>query len=167
MTTFVAPMLAKSIDEFPHARQPAAGWVYEPKVDGERMGLVIEGGQTAAAYTRRGRQVLDDTAYRWMRGIAWPVAAAYFDGEAYPGDGRSCAQATSNAAQSTAGVPLSLALFDVLAIDGHPTTALPFEQRRALLETCFAASWRRWRGTRRRRQRWPATWQPSRRRPKR
>jgi ATP-dependent DNA ligase len=62
-------------------------YIAEPKLDGQRAQVHVDGGQTVAAYSRPGRELLRHRGLHWLRDVRWPVQAAVLDGELYSGDG--------------------------------------------------------------------------------
>jgi bifunctional non-homologous end joining protein LigD len=105
-------------------------WAYEIKWDGYRTLAFLEGGSLRL----QSSNLLDVTA-RWpeLAGLAAHINAgsAVLDGEvvAHDESGRPRFELLQRGA-----VPVSYLLFDVLAINGTDVTALPYEQRRHLLE---------------------------------
>jgi bifunctional non-homologous end joining protein LigD len=118
--------------------------VHEIKFDGYRMQLRVAGG-VAALRTRKG---LDWTGK--FPNIAESVAklpadTALIDGEivVLERDGRPSferlqrrmhVESESAIRRLRQDVPITYALFDILWLDGHPTTGLPYSERRRLLE---------------------------------
>jgi ATP-dependent DNA ligase len=136
MTMWIRPMLAKNVTELPAAKDGGAYWA-EPKIDGERLCVIVADHKTIGAYSRTGRMVLNEKPFVWLKEVRWPLAAGTLDGEAYAGDGTSQAQANAGSARSTAGVPLTLALFDYLRSADGFLLERPLEFRRAALEEHF------------------------------
>jgi ATP-dependent DNA ligase len=63
-------------------------YIADPKLDGQRAQVHVEGGRTVAAYSRPGRELLArHRGLRWLRDVRWPVERAVIDGELYSGDG--------------------------------------------------------------------------------
>lgn len=139
---------AKAVSKIPVAGALPGGSLYEPKWDGFRTALVVED----AGATLWSRQGKDLTAY-----FPELVAAAeqqiprgcIVDGEALIWtkdrlDFNSLQQrmTTSKAALPAFARerPASFAAFDVLAVAGHDTRAIPLRDRRALLEE-LAGGW--------------------------
>jgi bifunctional non-homologous end joining protein LigD len=123
----IAPMKAAS-----GALPPAsdAGWVYEVKWDGFRTLVFVDRG----AVRLQSSNLLDVTA-RWPDlaaiGAAVDSDSAVLDGEvvAFTDDGRP-----SFGRLARGEGPVMFVAFDLLALNGHDTTALPLEQRRRLLD---------------------------------
>ena len=61
----------------------------EPKFDGQRAHLHIEGGGAVACYSRPGRELLDLPGLAWLYTLRWPVRRAVLDGELFSGGGRA------------------------------------------------------------------------------
>jgi bifunctional non-homologous end joining protein LigD len=148
--TDLRPMKAVSGD-LPGADEP--GWVYEVKWDGMRILARCAGGAT----TLRTSNGLDATErFPELAGLAEAVGVdAVLDGEVVAIDvagrpdfgllqGRMHLRGAADIRARAAAVPVSLALFDLLWLDGHDTCALPWRDRRPLLERLVAPSpsWR-------------------------
>jgi bifunctional non-homologous end joining protein LigD len=135
------PMLART-----GALPPDADgrWAYEIKWDGIRTLAWIEGGRVRLC-SRNGNDIT--ARYPELRDLGRALGArrAILDGEivAFDPDGRPSferLQARMNLANEAAvrravrDVPIAYVLFDVLYLDGRTTCALPYAERRALLE---------------------------------
>lgn len=132
--TFLKPQLAKSTKDRPDAVN-SDEFVAEPKLDGQRLQIHVAEYRTVAAYSRIGRSVLGERGMAWLKEVAWPIERGVLDGEAYAGDGTNLGQANVLEARSTAGMPVSVALFDLLALgDRSYVGGAPWEERRAELE---------------------------------
>jgi bifunctional non-homologous end joining protein LigD len=137
---WVAPMMAQP------SGLPAVddGWAYEMKWDGVRASAYLSEDRLLRLVSRTGRDIT--TAYPELAGLG-PAAHGrpmVLDGEIVAfGDGRpsfetlqprihvsSPAQAAALAVQ----VPVTYLVFDLLYLDGRPTVALPYRQRRELLD---------------------------------
>ncbi|HZU73512.1 MAG TPA: non-homologous end-joining DNA ligase [Acidimicrobiales bacterium] len=116
-------------------------WSYELKWDGARTLSYVEGGEVRL----QSRSLRDVTGqYPELTGDApWLPAQALFDGEvvAYRADGRpsfELLQQRMNVGRPTPAligrVGVCYVVFDVLHLDGRSTMALPYQERRALLE---------------------------------
>jgi bifunctional non-homologous end joining protein LigD len=122
----IVPMKAVSA-ELPDDDQ---NWAFEIKWDGYRTLAHVDQGKTRLQSLR-----IADITPRWpaLADLASAVNAqqAVLDGEvvAFDASGRP----SFNALQRN-DMPVTYLLFDVLEIDHHDTTGLPYEQRRALLE---------------------------------
>ncbi len=122
--TLLAPMLARS------APLPLRGaWAFEPKWDGVRA-LV----STLDGFGVRSRRGWDMTAL--LPELAALPPGLVLDGELVALR-RGCPHfpdVCRRLLQRDASVPLTFAVFDVLALDGKRTTPRPYSKRRRLLE---------------------------------
>ncbi len=106
------------------------GWAYETKWDGYRTLAFVVGSHVALQSSN-----LIDVTRKWpsLAAIAEGVNAtgAVLDGEVvcFDENGASRFEWLQQGKK-----PVTFVIFDVLNIDGHDITGLPFEQRRALLE---------------------------------
>ena len=120
-----APMLAMSSESLPHGE----GWIYEPKWDGFRAIVTLEGG--SAKLTSRNGNDLTGRFAAVARSVEHAVrtADAVVDGEicALDEQGRS----RCSLLQEGGGTP-ALVVFDVLEVEGEPLLELPLAERRAL-----------------------------------
>jgi len=119
-------MLARA-GQIPHGR----GWTFEPKLDGFRC-LVC----THASFHARSLRGWDMTHLLSEFRPALP-AGVQLDGElvALDENGRpDFHRLSSRMLHGRGGIPLTLFVFDVLALEGLATTMLPYAERRALLE---------------------------------
>jgi bifunctional non-homologous end joining protein LigD len=142
MAAELRPMLAVS-GRLPPARDDDA-WSYELKWDGVRMLAHI----APSSVRLVGRSGIDATiAYPELAGLSSALGghAAVLDGEvAVLGpDGsadfgalapRMHVRSAARAAELAARVPVTYVAFDILRLDGHATLALPYAQRRTLVE---------------------------------
>jgi bifunctional non-homologous end joining protein LigD len=135
------PMLAQAA---PYPLDPGT-WAFEPKWDGVRTLVHVENGTVRL----RSRTLLDvSTQYPELQGLAeaLPRRQAILDGEVVALDGRG--RASFELVQGRLGVtqravaaaraertPIVYMMFDLLYLDGHDTTGLPYEERRGLLES--------------------------------
>jgi bifunctional non-homologous end joining protein LigD len=120
------PMLARS-GPVPTGR----GWTFEPKLDGFRC-LVC----THAGFRARSRRGWNMTHLLTQVGRCLP-AGVQLDGELVALDetGRpDFHRLSSRMLHGRPGIALTLFVFDVLAVEGLPTTMLPYSERRELLE---------------------------------
>jgi bifunctional non-homologous end joining protein LigD len=125
--TAYTPMLAMSSDELPHGE----GWVYEPKWDGFRAIVTLEGGD-ATLTSRNGNDLTERfkaAARAAERGFR--TADGVFDAEicALDAQGRS----RFSLLQQGQGA-LALVVYDVLEVEGEPLVDLPLSERRTRLE---------------------------------
>ena len=136
----VAPMLATA-GELPPAKDDDA-WAYEMKWDGVRAVVYAEGGPLRVM-TRNERDVASH--YPELAGLADAVDhAVVLDGEVVAADARGRPSfgklqqrmhVQHPSQELLAAVPVTYLAFDVLRLDGHDTTGLPWEQRRELLDS--------------------------------
>jgi bifunctional non-homologous end joining protein LigD len=136
----VAPMLATASAGLPHK---AEAFAYEVKWDGVRAIAYIDGGRVRVE-SRRGEAIT--TRYPELRGLGEALGAtpAVLDGEvvAFLDDRPSFERlqrrmhvgSETTARRLAREVPVVYVAFDVLWLDGHATTDLPYEERRRLLE---------------------------------
>jgi bifunctional non-homologous end joining protein LigD len=121
------PQLATLTERLPHG----AGWVFEPKWDGYRAIVTVDGGE--ARLTSRNGKDLTERFREVGRNVAKAVRtpSAVLDGEvcALDEDGSTRFEAL----QRGSG-PLVLMAFDLLEVDGEPVVERPLLERRALLE---------------------------------
>jgi bifunctional non-homologous end joining protein LigD len=122
-----APMLSTSSETLPQGE----GWVYEPKWDGFRAIVTLEGGD-ARLTSRNGNDLTGRfaaAARAAERGFR--TADAVFDAEicALDDQGRSRFSLLQQGAGTSA-----LVVFDVLEVEGESLTELPLSERRARLE---------------------------------
>jgi bifunctional non-homologous end joining protein LigD len=143
-------MLATSSDVLP---RDDGRWGYEIKWDGVRMIAFVAGGTVRL----QGRSLADATdRYSELRGLADVVSShevvldgevVVLDDEGRPSFGllQQRINVTGAAAQRRLAreVPAVYMIFDLLYLDGHQTIALPYTERRMLLEelTLSGSSW--------------------------
>ena len=145
----VRPMLAESAPASSHARLLARrDLVFEPKYDGIRALVALDGGNAPCIYTRLGR---DKTAQ--FPDLVGPLAAladrlgrpALLDGEIVATDAQGAAlpfqhlqerlHATGRAVRAAVGrVTVALVVFDLLRDGEDDLRPLPFTERRRRLE---------------------------------
>ncbi len=122
----IAPMKAVSSDAVPTDE----GWEFEIKWDGNRVVAFVDGGKVRLQSSNQ----LDSTA-RWpeLAGLAAGVNArdAILDGEVVALDEEN--RPSFSRLQQGAG-PVTYVVFDVLQVDGRDITALPYDDRRRVLE---------------------------------
>ena len=138
----IAPMLAKRVAALPKGE----GWLFEPKWDGFR-GLLFKDGDEWLLQSRDKKPLT-----RYFPELEGPILEqlpprCILDGEiviATP-DGldfvallQRIHPAASRVNKLAAATPASLVVWDLLALGDEDLTALPFEQRRARLETALA-----------------------------
>jgi bifunctional non-homologous end joining protein LigD len=135
------PMSATAATRLP---RDGEHWAFEMKWDGMRVLLAIEGG-TLTLTSRRGNDAT--SRFPELRPLAEVLGSvdAVLDGEvvALDDDGHPSFEAlqprmqvgsASVARRLASERPIVCMLFDVLWLDGHSTCALPYRDRRALLE---------------------------------
>jgi bifunctional non-homologous end joining protein LigD len=121
------PMLART-GEIP----TAAGWVFEPKLDGFRCLICTHAGRFQAR-SRRGWEMSDRLPE--LRDVL--PADVQLDGElvAWDDSGRpDWHRLGARVLHGDTSIPVSFIAFDVLACEGLPVTGLPYSRRRELLE---------------------------------
>jgi ATP-dependent DNA ligase len=138
----VLPMLAKRVDDLP----PGEGWIFEPKWDGFRA-LMFRDGDEIVVQSRDGKP-LD----RYFPEVVAALKAqlplrCVLDGEiVIARDGGLDFEAlqlrlhpaASRVKTLAAQIPASVVFFDLLAHDDKDVCALPFRDRRALMESLLA-----------------------------
>ena len=132
----IAPQLARSRPELPVGEQ----WAYEPKYDGFRAIVFVDGSAEAAMIQSRGGKSLD----RYFPELRFPAGGYVVDGEIViddPEGGQDfdALQNRIHPAQSRVQMlatetPARYVAFDVLAVDGEPWLDRSFSERRARLE---------------------------------
>src|SRR5918994_1981845 len=123
--TDLRPMLAVA-GRLPRADQDDR-WACEMKWDGVRMTADV----SPTAVRLVGRSGIDATiAYPELQGLSGSLGGR----TAVPAGGGG-----ARGAQLAATIPATYLVFDILAVDGLPTTSLPYLQRRELLEAVVAA----------------------------
>jgi bifunctional non-homologous end joining protein LigD len=139
--TDLRPMLAVPTTQLPHDDDR---WAFEMKWDGMRALLTVDGGRVRAT-SRQGNDATGRFPELQGLGRALGSTEAVLDGEIVTlgADGRPSferlqprMQAASERAVRTLMEthPAVIMLFDVLWLDGHATTGLPYTDRRRLLE---------------------------------
>lgn len=139
--TDLRPMLAVPATGLP---DDDAHWAFEMKWDGMRALLTVEGGRVRAT-SRQGNDATGRFPELQGLGRALGSTEVVLDGEIVTlgADGRPSferlqprMQAASERAvrRLVESHPAVVMLFDVLWFDGHPTTGLPYTERRRLLE---------------------------------
>ncbi|MET9734359.1 ATP-dependent DNA ligase [Streptomyces sp. NPDC006458] len=140
----IAPMLATP-GTLPSAAQDTR-WAYETKQDGQRAVVYLPGDGSVLLRARSGEEIT--AAYPELRGLGPALGGtpAVLDGEVLALDegGRAdfqalqsrmgLAHAPAKAARKAAEVPVHLALFDVMHLEGDSLLRLPYRRRRGLLE---------------------------------
>ena len=134
----LAPQLAKSATELPSGD----GWLYEPKLDGFRAIVFVEGGDITIQ--SRGGKPLG----RYFPELVFPAGRYVLDGEIIiDRDGREDFEALQSRIHPAASrvallaeeIPATFCAFDLLAIDGESLLDVPFAKRRHRLEALVAS----------------------------
>lgn len=131
------PMLAVLTEE----RFSDPGWLYERKLDGERL-LVFRDGDRLRLMTRNRHEVSDTWPELAEALVRQSVQDFVADGEvvAFDGDVSSFSrlqgrlQISDSERARESGIPVYLYLFDLLHLAGHDVTGLPLRRRKALLK---------------------------------
>ncbi len=120
------------------------GWAYEFKWDGERVVAVIDGGRIRLT-SRNGRDITG--TYPELSALAEHMGSRpmVLDGEVVAYDGtrpsfgllqkRMGIADRARALRLSREVPVTFLVFDVMYLDGHRTTSLPYDERRRLVES--------------------------------
>jgi bifunctional non-homologous end joining protein LigD len=134
------PMLATLTHE--HFSSP--DWIYERKLDGERV-IAVRGGRTAELYSRNHLRI--DGAYPEVAEALGRQDAGDFtvDGEVVAFEGNTTSFARLQRRMQTrdpeqarrSGVAVYYYVFDLLHVDGHDVTQLPLRWRKRLLRKLF------------------------------
>lgn len=136
----VAPQLARSRRELPES----PGLVYEPKLDGYRAIVFVDGSGGDAYIQSRGGKPLR----RYFPELLFPDGRYVVDGEIvlrvdgaedFGALGQRIHPAASRVAELAETTPASYVAFDLLALAGEVLLDRPYSERRALLEEAFAA----------------------------
>jgi bifunctional non-homologous end joining protein LigD len=140
MPEHIAPMLATLSKSRP---RNADDFAYEVKWDGVRAVTYVDGGQVRAE-SRRGNDIT--SRYPELRGLGPALGStpAVLDGEIVAFDGerpsferlqrRMHVTDARTVRRLVQEVPAVYMIFDLLWFDGHSTIALPYRDRRVLLE---------------------------------
>lgn len=127
------PMLATLVDGPPH---DAADWLYEVKFDGYRLLARIEADRVRLI-TRNGHDWTQKLPHLEQALRAMKLKPGWLDGEIVMLDERGATsfQQLQNAFDATRTGNIVYFLFDLPWYDGRDLTAMPLEQRRALLRS--------------------------------
>jgi ATP-dependent DNA ligase len=128
---FIPPMLSEILRDA--ARLEDSRSVAEPKFDGQRAQIHVEGGRTVAAYSRRGLDLLRHAGLAWLRDVRWPARQAVLDGEVCGDTGSDGIQSVLEARGRRDGVT-SFVGFDLLQVSGQDVMPEPWTDRRKRLE---------------------------------
>jgi ATP-dependent DNA ligase len=133
------PQLARSAAELPEGE----GWVYEPKLDGFRAVVFVDG-DDIHVQSRHGKPL-----GRYFPELRFPAARLVLDGEIViraPGGGEDFEglqgrihPAASRIERLAAEQPATFVAFDLLARDDESLLGAPLTERRAALETVVSA----------------------------
>lgn len=125
----VAPQLARSRTTLPEGE----GWAYEPKWDGFRAVVFVDGEETHVQ-SRNGKPLS-----RYFPELSFPPGRYVVDGEIVAATfgtlGQRIHPAASRIAQLAEQTPARFVAFDVLALDDDVLLDRSYEERRAALET--------------------------------
>src|SRR5690349_12118541 len=127
MVALPVAMLARS-----GALPTGSGWRFEPKLDGFRWLVCTHGGRFRA----KSRRAWDMTAKLPELAVSLPPDVQ-LDGEliAWTDEGLpDFYRLGRRMLHGDKSIPVTLMLFDVLALDGEPTLRPPYAERHALLE---------------------------------
>ncbi len=141
---WIEPMLATLVDPAPMP----AGWVYEPKLDGARALVFLDGPR--AVMRSRNRHLLEGRFPELAQAVRRAVGGrAILDGEIValdPATGSPSFARLQRRLHRTAPsealrreIPVELWLFDCLHYEGRDLTAQPWTVRRGVLEEAVAA----------------------------
>lgn len=127
------PQLAQLFDEPPAGEQ----WLHEIKLDGYRIGCLIEGG-SVSLLSRRNNEWTDNFPEVVAGAKKLGVKSALFDGEvaAVLPDGRTSFQAMQRG-WSGARPEIVYFVFDILHYGGADLTALPLDERKVRLRAAL------------------------------
>src|SRR5256885_2005009 len=100
----------------------------EPKFDGQRAQLHVEGGRAVACYSRPGRELLGLPGLRWLTATRWPVRQAVLDGELFSNEGMDGIDGILTA-RHQARADVAFGAFDLLQVGGHDVMAEPWVDR--------------------------------------
>lgn len=142
------PALARAVEAVPRPGVLSGGCVYEPKWDGFRI-LAVRDGGGAVLWSKQGKDLT-----RYFPDLVAAVIEQIPDGFIVDGEAICWASGRLDfehlqrrlitAARDLPGLireyPASYAVFDLLTVDGHDSRALPFRDRRTLLEE-LATTW--------------------------
>jgi bifunctional non-homologous end joining protein LigD len=138
---WVPPMMAQPAANLPPGE---SAWAFEMKWDGVRASAYLDQGQLLRLHSRTGRDIAGAYPELSALGPATAGRQLVLDGEIVAfGDGRPSFEALqprihvtdpAQAAHLASRIPVSYLVFDLLHLDGRPTLALPYRQRRELLD---------------------------------
>jgi ATP-dependent DNA ligase len=128
---FIPPMLSEILRDPVRLEDPR--YVAEPRFDGQRAQVHVEGGRTVAAYSRRSLDRLRHAGLAWLPDVRWPVNQAVLDGEVCGDTGSDGIQSVLEARGRRDGVT-SFVAFDLLQVAGEDVIREPCTDRRKRLE---------------------------------
>ncbi len=139
------PMLA--VLARPAAPLPGKGWIFEPKLDGQRC-LAFRLGRSARLLSRNGRNISGNYPELVHALLAQPAADFIVDGEIVAlKRGLPSFEALQPRMQISdpgralrSGIKVFYYLFDLLYFEGHDITALPLELRKGMLGNVISFS---------------------------
>jgi ATP-dependent DNA ligase len=127
------PQLARSRASLPEGE----GWAYEPKWDGFRAVVFVDGDETYLQ-SRNGRPLT-----RYFPELVFPAGRYVLDGEIVASSfdtlGQRIHPAASRIARLAEETPATFYAFDLLSRDDEVLMALPYLERRAVLEALIDA----------------------------
>jgi ATP-dependent DNA ligase len=133
LTPPVLPQLARSRASLPEGDN----WAYEPKYDGFRAVVFVDGGETYLQ-SRNGKGLS-----RYFPELSFPAGRYILDGEIVASSfdtlGQRIHPAASRIARLAEETPATYYAFDILARDDDVLLELPYLERRAALEAVVAA----------------------------
>jgi bifunctional non-homologous end joining protein LigD len=122
---------------------PATAWAFEPKLDGWRVLVYVDGDLTVR--TRNGHDITASVPELTPLASALKGHFVVLDGELVARQGRPfdfyglaprlSARAPASVARRQARTPVTFAAFDVPYLDGETVTRKPYVERRSLLES--------------------------------
>jgi bifunctional non-homologous end joining protein LigD len=115
----------------------APGYVAEPKLDGQRIQLHVQGGRTVAAFTRLGQPLLQHRGLAWLTSLGWPFEGAVLDGELCAAYGIEGFYVVRTERERPHG-QTQVTVFDCLGFHDRPLLAEAWTVRRHVLEELLA-----------------------------
>lgn len=141
--SWTPPMLAK----LTHDYFSDEAWVYERKLDGERVLAFVDDNGRARLMTRNQKQV-DDSYPEIQEALeAWAANGCIFDGEMVAFNRKNVSDfqklqqrmhSSRRAASRKSGIRVYYYLFDCLYVDGHDITGCPLRSRKKILKATVA-----------------------------
>jgi bifunctional non-homologous end joining protein LigD len=120
----------------PGAIPAGDGWAFEVKYDGFRA--IVANGDTLRVRSRRGWSMADRVPElrQLPGGLILDGELVAFNEQGEPDWPRLCERVL----HGNTSIPVTLVVFDLLAVDGHDVMCNPWEQRRALLDQLWVDS---------------------------